>query len=193
VSPLGGPGRGLAGAERTMHMWRLVRGERFCVRIAGEYEVSFVIRHMSARCALEAFASRPDDDRERMAREFCALLPALKIFVLGLEVPDYPVRFEPMALISAGPVAVGVGTMLWIATDDWPLIALPTHRWFFRVFRPTVMGKYRRVEFMGGADPVSRRWCASVGFTEEGTAYKYGKRGEDFVYFAWLNPEWRDV
>jgi hypothetical protein len=54
-----------------------------------------------------------------------------------------------------------------------------------------VLDAYRRVEFMGGTDEASRRWCRSVGFTEEGVAHSYGRRGEDFTHFAWLNPNWK--
>ena len=151
-------------------------------------DIRRVVLNMRELSAREAFASRKDDDRDRLAREMCRLAPAA-LFAFGTFIEHQ--GFVASALLGCHPVAPGVGTMLWLATDEWPAIAIPSHRFWRRHFLPQVLSRYRRVEFMGGTDEVSRRWCRSVGFTEEGTAYRYGKRGEDFVHFAWLNPDWR--
>jgi hypothetical protein len=164
-----------------------ISGSDFAAVYPRAQDIRRVVLNMRELSAREAFASRKDDDRDRLAREMCQLAPA-DLFAFGRINPAPGVDFAACALLGCHPVAPGVGTMLWLATDEWPAIAIPSHRFWRRHFVPHVLSKYRRVEFMGGTDDASRRWCRSVGFTEEGTAYRYGRRGEEFIHFAWLNP-----
>jgi RimJ/RimL family protein N-acetyltransferase len=104
---------------------------------------------------------------------------------------DDDVPEEPVAAIAGViPYGPGWGGMVWAATPRWPRVSFATHRWFHRVFAPEVLGRFRRVEFTAlESDRISRAWLAGLGFTEEGIAYRQGKRGEDFVHFAWVNPD----
>lgn len=96
----------------------------------------------------------------------------------------------PLAIVGVIPFGPGLGGMIWAATPEWAPIAIPSHRWWRRFFVPEVLGKYRRVEFTAlASDKDSRRWLSGLGFTEEGIAYRQGKRGDDFVHCAWVNPD----
>jgi hypothetical protein len=96
----------------------------------------------------------------------------------------------PVAIVGVLPFGPGWGGMIWAATPAWPAIAISSHRWWRRVFVPEVLSRYRRVEFTAlQSDPDSHKWLAGLGFTSEGIAYRQGKRGEDFVHFAWVNPD----
>jgi hypothetical protein len=161
----------------------------FVVRPADARDVRHVIVNMRELSAREAFASRDDDDRDRLADDFCAVLPGLTIYALCYET-GWAENGKPCALVGCHGIGAGLGTILWVATDEWPPLMVPSHRFWRHHFMPKVMAKFRRVEFLGGIDAGSRRWLASLGFTEEGVAYRYGKNGEDFIHFAWVNPEW---
>lgn len=163
---------------------------------ASEDDISHVVLNMREASAREAFASRPDDSREGLARDLITVRRLIDAKNQGSpgawELFVFKGGGVPAALIGAAPGAfVGAAAhMLWLATDDWPAIAIASHRWWHHHFVPEVLSQYRRVEFLGGADEASRRWCQSVGFTPEGIAYRHGKAGEDFVRFAWTNPNW---
>jgi hypothetical protein len=97
----------------------------------------------------------------------------------------------PLAIVGVLPFGPGLGAMIWATTEDWPILALPSHRWWRAYFMQIVLEPYyRRVEFTAlASDTASRRWLKSLGFTEEGVAYRQGRRGEDFIHCAWLNPD----
>jgi hypothetical protein len=96
----------------------------------------------------------------------------------------------PAAIAGVIPYGPGWGGMVWAPTARWRRAALATHRWTRDFFRPHVLATFRRVEFTSlASDGESRRWLKVLGFTEEGIAYRQGKRGEDFVHFAWVNPD----
>jgi len=145
---------------------------------------------MSDASAREAFAGRPDTDKLALAEDICACLGLAPIFALCRDTAWAENGF-PVALCGCGPTGSDTAAMLWIATDDWPRLWLATRRWWVRTFVPEVLARFRRVEFLAGADEASRRWCRSVGFTGGELVYRHGRNGEDFVRFSWENPNWR--
>jgi hypothetical protein len=170
-------------------------GSDFGVAYPRAQDVTRVVLNMRALSAAEVFASRADDDPAKLADEIChicnpAAPTSVDIYALG-RAHGPGAEFTAAALLGCAPVTPDLGAMLWIATDDWPAIAIPTHRFWRRHFVPNILAKYGRIEILGGIDPASRRWCRSLGFTEEAVVYAHGKRGEDFIRFAWHNPDGR--
>ncbi|HZU87919.1 MAG TPA: hypothetical protein VE993_01555 [Stellaceae bacterium] len=151
------------------------------------------IRHVFAGLAAERLAEMTatawHDDPDRLAAELIAVRDVLR--ANGRPAPLYAmVRDLPFAIVGVLAYGPGLGGMIWAARADAPLTTLSGYRWWHGFFVPHVLGKFRRVEFTAAAaDQKSRVWLKSVGFTEEGLAYRQGKRGEDFVHFAWLNPD----
>lgn len=159
----------------------------FRIQAATIADVLAVFNALAPERALEATASSWHDDPQFLAHE-------LLIFRKGAA----PGHCELWALCAGElPVAIcgfvqsgpGAAAMVWVATARFHDVRMAAHRWWRQFFVPLVLCKFRRVEFVAAADHASRRWLAFVGFTEEGIAYRAGKRGEDFVHFAWLNPD----
>lgn len=160
----------------------------FRVARASNGDVIKVFAALSAARAAEATATSFHTDPSFLAHELLILRQGAApghVELWALLDDDWPVAICGFA--TFGP---GLAGMIWVATPAWPAIAVPSHRWFRRYFVPEVLEKFRRVEFTAlASDLASRRWLGFVGFTEEGLAYRQGKRGEDFVHFAWLNPD----
>lgn len=161
-------------------------------RPAGDAEICNVLWRLAPERKAELTASTWHDSAAQLASEIIAVRrmagdgrPAAELWSLfGLD------STVPAAIVGVVPFGPGLGGMIWAAAPEWAAIALASHRWWRRFFVPQVLGRYRRVEFTAlAADVDSRKWLAGLGFTEEGIAYRQGKRGEDFVHFAWINPD----
>lgn len=154
--------------------------------------IHHVFRHLAPERAAEMTATSWSDTPDVLGRDLETLCHASAhegrpVLMFMLRAP----RELPCAIVGVVPFGPGLGGMIWAATPEWPAIALPSHRWWRTYFVPEVLRKhYRRVEFTAlASDAASRRWLKLLGFTEEGIAYRQGKRGEDFLHLAWLNPD----
>jgi len=148
--------------------------------------IRHVVLTMRAASALEIFGNCFVPDRAALADMLIAAAPQ----IAGLHVLAGDDAAAAL-LVGVLPAAPGRGSMIFIANDGFPAIALPAHRWWHRVFVPDVMTKFRRVEFTGAADAASARWLHGLGFACEGLARAYGNNGEDFGYWGWVNAVWR--
>lgn len=157
------------------------------VRPSTASDIVHIVTTMRDLSAAEAFASRGTEDRSALAREIIAA--ADRALLVRTLAHDTGVPIALVGLAWTGPGRAGI---LFLATDSFPRIAAATHRWFCRRFMPETLAKFRRVEFTGSApDTASGRWLASLGFFCEGVATAYGKHGEDFGHWAWINPHWK--
>lgn len=151
-------------------------------------DVLAVFRALEPERVAEATASSWHDDPQFLAHELLMArsgAPPGHIELWALCDDDWPVAI--CGFLQSGP---GAASMVWVATARFRDVRIAAHRWWRQFFVPTVLCKFRRVEFVSlASDQASRRWLAFVGFTEEGIAYRAGKRGEDFVHCAWLNPD----
>lgn len=159
---------------------------------ASETDIVSVFSRLAPARAAELTATSWHDDARETARELIRVLAHQDD--LGRRPPVFALfpddDLEPAAVVGVLPFGPGLGGMIWAATPVWPEVALPSHRWWRTNFVPGVLGTFRRVEFTAlRSDLASRRWLATLGFTEEGVAYRQGKRGEDFVHLAWVNPD----
>ena len=160
-------------------------------RTAFDAEIAYVLSRQSPARGAELTATAWHDSVAQLASEIAMLRQARpEAPVFSLFRHGFGASTVPCAIVGVLPYGPGWGGMIWAATPEWPDIALGSHRWWRRFFVPDVLGRYRRVEFTAlKSDLPSRRWLAGLGFTEEGVAYRQGKRGEDFVHFAWVNPD----
>jgi len=151
-------------------------------------DVVNVFANLAPARAAEACATSFHDDPRHLAHE---LLMLRQGSAPGhVELWAFLEREEALAICGFVQFGPGLAGMIWVATPRWREHAIASHRWWRQFFVPQVLHKFRRVEFTAAAaDDDSRRWLAFVGFTEEGIAYRQSKRGEDFVHFAWLNPD----
>lgn len=157
------------------------------VRRATEDDIDHVVLNMRDLSASEAFASRAENSRWQLAYDL--RVAARAALIMRAFAGHDGVAIALVGIAWTGP---GRGGILFVATEDFPTIGLDVHRWWRRHFMPVVMAKFRRVEFTGSTpDTTSGRWLASLGFACEGIARSYGKRGEDFGHWAWVNPHWR--
>ena len=150
--------------------------------------IRHVVLTMRAASAIEIFGNSFVPDRAALAQMLIAAAPSIVGLAALADDPAYP-----SVVVGVLPAAPGRGSMIFVANDGFPAIAVPAHRWWHRVFVPGVMAQFRRVEFTGAADPASGRWLRGLGFTCEGIARAYGKDGEDFGHWGWVHTTWRSA
>lgn len=148
--------------------------------------IAHLVVTMRDESAAEAFASRADASRPELAADIARAAPgAIAMRMIG------DAEGEPACLIGVFRAGPGRATMLFLANDRAPGLLMPAHRWWKRAFVPEVLSRFRRVEFTGSLpDTPSGRWLVWCGFACEGIARRYGKAGEDFAHWAWVNPAW---
>ena len=85
----------------------------------------------------------------------------------------------------------GVGSILMIATDEWPLIARPATRWVKRVAIPKILDPlcHRTQCEAWEGNLATLRWLTALGYKVEGRLEAYGKNREGFLQYARLRPE----
>lgn len=160
----------------------------FAAELATNGDVLHVFRNLAEARAAEALATSFHVNPVHLAHELLILRngsPPGHVILYALRDGE-----EPLAICGAITFGPGLAGMTWVTMPGWKRIAISSHRWWRDFFVPGVLRRYRRVEFTAlEADHHSREWLRLVGFTEEGVAYRQGKHGENFVHFAWLNPD----
>ena len=155
------------------------------VRKATAADVAWVVANMREVDRREIFAARWSDDEA----DLIADIEASRAMMIRLDALCGEAG-EAVALVGVWLASPGVGQALMFATDGWAAIAPLAHRYVVRRFLPlAVAPNVRRLEcraWVGHAQ--SRAWLARLGFVEEGLCRALGKRGEDFIQFAWFPP-----
>lgn len=136
--------------------------------------------------------------RETDAEEFLAVSPATDRDELAAILAE---RYgnHPGALCahgSGGPIAIGamvearpnVITLMFFATDAFPVIAAPLTRFIvqrlFPAYRRTGVHRIECVSIAGYA--AAHRWIECLGLAREAVLPGYGRAGETFLQFAWV-------
>jgi hypothetical protein len=136
--------------------------------------------------------------RDSDFREFSALHPVDTKADLATRLSDiYGWREDLIgAYLDDRPVAVGAAieatpnvlTLLFLATDDFPLVAFGLTRFIVqRLFPPLKAAGVHRIQCVSidGYD-AAHRWIETLGLAREGAIPKLGKAGETFHQFAWV-------
>lgn len=162
-------------------------------RPASDDDVRHVFSGLTDDRIAEMTATAFHSDAVATAEQLLLIRPHAMLYALS---PRRDIRADgerKPAFAIAGVVTFGpaLGGMIWAPTPAFAQQKHGVHHWWRVYFVPHVLQRhYRRVEFTAlASDYASRRWLKILGFTEEGTAYRQGKRGEDFVHCAWLNPD----
>ncbi|HXF45748.1 MAG TPA: hypothetical protein VNK91_06480 [Burkholderiaceae bacterium] len=162
-------------------------------RLATDDDVREVVVNVCALDAAMLFARRFDDDRAALAEEMIAL----RRFEIAAYAFAAAAGAPAQSLLGATLIAPGVATLHWFSTGRWaefsydrPLLWLDFWRSTFlpEVLIPTVHRAECRIL---AANRAQARRLARVGFVAEGLERAAGRAGEDFVRFAWLNPQRR--
>ncbi len=97
---------------------------------------------------------------------------------------------ERVAVIGDIMCRPGSLALLMFATDKLPQVGLSLTRFLKREWLPRLPAAgVHRVEAasLAGYDDM-HRWLEMIGLRREGVMRRFGKRGEDFVRFAWVAP-----
>jgi hypothetical protein len=156
------------------------------VKQASDNDISDVVHNMREADRREVMAGRFVDDPETLSVEMQAARPfCFALFALCAD------DGWPIAIIGARLRWPGVGSILMIATDEWPRIARPATRWVKRVAIPKILDPlcHRTQCEAWEGNLVTLRWLTALGYKVEGRLEAYGKNREGFLQYARIRPE----
>lgn len=142
-------------------------------------DVTFICRNMREMDAREIFATRFDDDPDRLAMDIMQRWSVA--WVAKGEV-------MPIAIVGGVEMWPGMWTAGMFATDDFPQIGLGLTRWVKRRMIPTIqeLGLRRAEAKSIEGHTVAHRWLEALGARREGVPHhNYGKGGETFHTYVW--------
>lgn len=147
-----------------------------------EDDLHWVASRMRQRDRDEIFATRWDDDIDRMVKEIMG--GGEFGFVAGDD------NGLPIAAFGAIPVWNGVWEVWMFATDEWKRIALDVTKFGHRTFFPALESTgYHRLQCRSlSTHTVAHRWLESMGAHKESELPNYGRNGETFYLFCWTRP-----
>ena len=95
----------------------------------------------------------------------------------------------PVAVLAAGELWPGVWQLGMFATPRWPEVALGVTRHARRWLRGQLraLGAHRAQAFSLAGHAAAHRWMLRLGARCEATLTGWGRGGEDFKVFVWLN------
>lgn len=95
---------------------------------------------------------------------------------------------KPIAICATIESRPNVLTLLFYATDDFPVVAAALSRFVKqRLFPPQVAAGAHRIECVSlVGHELAHRWIRYFGLTQEAVCRGYGKNGETFLQFAWV-------
>lgn len=143
-------------------------------------DIAYVARDMRERDFLEISAVTPCDTREHLAALLAADFGGHPLTVVAGD------EIEPIAVAGIVEQRPNVGTLMFFATDRWPVIGPAFTRFIVRRAFPAYWDRgAHRLECMSieGYDEV-HRWLRVLGLNREARMPGYGKRGEAFIQFA---------
>lgn len=138
--------------------------------------------------------------REHDRLELAAVLPFDHVPDIALHLANTYGERDDVKVVWRGDDAVAVIgalmtrpnslALLMFATDDISKVGLPITRWLKREYLPRMRhAGVHRVEaasILGYPD--MHRWLRSLGLKREALMLRFGKRGEDFLLYAWARP-----
>lgn len=145
-------------------------------------DLDWVVRRMRQRDREEIFATRWDDDPEKLVKDVMA--GGEFGWVFGDD------DGLPVAALGAIPVWNGVWEVWMFATDEWPRVSLGVHRFIKRTMIPALesVGYHRAQCRALDRHTEAHRWLLSLGAYKESELPNYGRNGETFYLFCWTRP-----
>lgn len=97
---------------------------------------------------------------------------------------------DPVAVLGAVPLHPNVWSVFAFATDRFPEIAFPLTKFVRNAMIPALalyegVRRAQCLSLAGHTD--AHRWLTLLGAHQESVVPQFGKEGEDFLVFAWLN------
>ena len=151
------------------------------VEQASAAHITYVVQNMREEDLREVMAGRFVDDLDALAYDLIESKPWC-FALLALSADDGP----PIAIIGGRFRWPGVGSIIMIATDDWPQIASVATRWVKRVAIPKILDPlcHRTQCEAWEGNTVTLRWLTALGYRVEGKLEAYGKNREGFLQYA---------
>jgi len=137
----------------------------------------YVAANMRDADCREIFATRPDEDRERLAAD-----------AAGSQYAWCAGEGEPIACIGASFRWPGVYQVWMFATDAFSAVGFPLTRWVRRIMIPALEragAHWAHCYSIEGHDQAHRWLEEGLGAMHEFTYPKYGKRQEPFRLYSW--------
>jgi hypothetical protein len=144
-----------------------------------EEAVSYLVHHMREEDWAEIFALRWDDDADALAEDI--------MHYAGDMTRVWRVDGQPATILGAHPIRPNVWRCWGFGTEQWPLAVVSMTRHARRFIVPALLrGGVHRIEACAAASHVSaRKWLESCGGVLEGTHYRMGRGGEDYVTYVY--------
>lgn len=95
----------------------------------------------------------------------------------------------PVAAMGVIPMWDGVWSLWMFATDKWQEVSLSVTKFVKRALPQGMAdaGIHRAQCYSSAQHSVAHAWLRMLGADKESEVKSYGKNGEDFIVFSWLN------
>ncbi len=149
------------------------------------YRVALNMRDEDFR---EISATKWVDTKEELARDMAVDCSKWRsgLYVAGVE--------KPIAIVGVIPIWPGVWSAMMFATDDFLQIGKDLTKFSYRRIMPSVFkAAPKRIECRSiDGHVTAQKWIEFMGMKYETTNKNFGKGGEDFHTYAWVegDPVW---
>ena len=151
----------------------------------GDGPTRYIIQRMREIDRREIYATREDDDEERLLFDMMYLVDKP-----GLAFTAFAKDGEPVSVFGFHRMRQGVGAVFAFGTDRWNEVVLSMTKTVRRVIVPTLIAEgYHRAECAALTDRAdTAKWLPSLGMKIEAVLAGFGSQREDFSLYVW-RPE----
>lgn len=157
----------------------------FRVNGIGAEPSRYIVQNMRAIDRKEIFATRDDDDEDRLVLEllWAADRP-------GMSFTHFADDGEPISVMGFHKLRKGVATVWAFGTERWPEAVKSMTKTVRRVIIPALVeGGYHRAECAALTERAdTAKWLPSLGMELEAVLAGFGRQREDFSLYVW-RPE----
>lgn len=150
----------------------------------GLLDALYICRNLRAADAREAWATRDDEDTDRLAMEIAQHWGPGSYCARATD-------GTPVALIGYTERWPGVWCCWMLATDRFPEVGKGLTRWVKRSMLPSLIerGAHRIEAYSIDGHDTAHRWLRFCGAVEEARLRRYGRNGEDYLVFSIPTPD----
>ncbi len=152
--------------------------QKFYIKPADDEAVFFILKHMRPQDRQEILATEFDDDLKRIAIKFAQGCDMAWVFCDG--------DGKAVAFLGGVKLWPNAGQVGFVATDDWPKVALSVSRWLYqnKLFILRHYGLKHVFCFMHSQYKQNAKWLKWLGFEAKGQLDGFGKNGEDLTMMS---------